>query len=288
MRRHWIDRLVCPRSGARFDLDPIRTADDEVIEAFLVSQDERRVYPLVAGVGVLPFDLPAHMRSQGNVYRRSPINDPRLGRFLLGQAGTGYVVVPFDEVVGHYRDLAAEPPEGYDTTPHPDDTALAELVSACVGAQDSEQSGLVVGCGVGRAVFVLCASLGHVLGLDRSVPCVRRSRNISVTVEHFFLPAPKDSGLREIPLDLSRLSRTGADFAVADADRLPVADDAVDLVLVQPGDMLGAWDDAHAVVAEARRVLAPGGLLLWHADLDGTVGLPAEETRAPFRAARVP
>lgn len=292
MKRAWIERLVCPRTGAHFDLDPIRVAEDEVVEAFLVSQDERAVYPLVAGVAVLPFDLLGHLHRQGNVYRRSPINDPRVGRFLLGQAGSGYIVVPFDEVVGHYRDLAAEPPEGYETTPHPDDVALTALLQVCCpraeGQGERRGYGLVVGCGVGRPVFVLLEELAAVLGLDRSIACVRRARNIAVTVEHFFLPAPKGSGLKEIPLDLTRIERGGADFAVADPEHLPVASDALDVVLLQAGDIQGPWEDAAAAVAEAQRVLAPGGWLLWHADLDEVVHLPAQEIRAPFRAAPLP
>jgi len=288
MKRAAIELLVCPRTRAPFDLDAIRIAEDEVIEGFLISRDERRVYPIVAGIAVLAADLEGHLRRQGNVYRRSPMNDPRLARFLLGQAGTGYVVVPFEEVVGHYRDLAAEPPEGYETTPHEEDTALAALVADVLGDRSRRGLGLVVGSGVGRSVFVLCEPLARVLGLDRSAACVRRARNIAVTVEDFFLPAPKGSGLKEIALDLSGLRRDGADFVVADAVRLPVADAILDVVLLQPGDSIGPWADAAAAVAEARRVLRPGGLLVWHEALDAEFdAFAAPEARGVFRAVRV-
>lgn len=276
----WIDRLAAPGRGDPLELDAIRRADDEVIEGFLVSEADRAVWPLVAGVAVLPRDLDAHLRDQGNVYRRSPINDPRLARFLLGQAGTGYVVVPFDEVVAQYRDLAAEPPEAYDTTPDPSHGALGAL------ARDLGLTGVgvVVGAGVGRGVFALCEVLGAVLGVDRSIACVRRARNIAVTVEAFFLPAPKGSGMKEIPLDFAAITRAGADFALADADALPLRTGALDLAVLHAGDSLGTWDDPAAAWAEAWRVTRPGGHVLWHAELAG-LDLPAPvRTRGPWHA----
>lgn len=281
MKRAWLDHLVAPgRGGDPLELDPVRVAEDEVIEGFLVSRGGREVWPLVAGVAVLPRDLRAHLRAQGNVYRRSPINDPRLARFVLGSAGTGYVVVPFDEVVAQYRDLAAEPPEGYDTSPHPGHLALGTLARdlGCAGR------GAVVGAGVGRGVFTLCASLDAVLGVDRSIACVRRARNIAVTVEDFFLPAPKGSGLKEIPLDLAALPREGADFALADPDALPLRDEAVDLVVLHAGDAEGPWRDPAAAWAEAWRVVRPGGHVVFDAAL-AFAGLPAaERAEGPWRA----
>ena len=89
MKRAWIDRLASPRTGAPLELDPVRVADDELVEGFLVSADEREVWPIVAGIAALPRDLEANLRAQGSVYRRTPVNDPRLARFLLGRAGTG-------------------------------------------------------------------------------------------------------------------------------------------------------------------------------------------------------
>ena len=283
MRSDWIPLLACPHTGASYELDPVRVADDEVVEAFLVSSDEREVRPIVAGIAVLPRDLGEHMRTQGSVYRRSPVNDPRLGRFLLGRAGTGYEVVDFDTVVGHYRDLAATPPEGYDTRPHPDDVALAELLARLRADGPRAGHGLVVGCGVGRPVFVLCERLAAVLGVDRSVACVRRARNVAVTREAFFLPAPKGSGMKEIPLDLAGLVRDGADFLVGDPDGLPLVSGAFDIVVVQDRDARGVWPDAAAVLREARRVTAPGGWLVRHAGHEPATPVSV----GPYRAERV-
>jgi uncharacterized protein YbaR (Trm112 family) len=288
VRRDLIDLLASPLTRAPFDLDVIRVAEPEIVEAFLISQDERTVYPIIAGVAVLPADLKTHLRLQGNVYRRSPINDPRLGRFLLGQAGTGYVVVPFDEVVGHYQDLAEDPPDGYDTERHPEDRALGALLAEVLGTGERSGSGLDVGSGVGRGVFTLLEHLSRALGIDRSIACVRRARNVAVTVEHFFLPAPKGSGLKEVPLDLSGLVRDGADFAVADAEALPVRDDAMDVVLLRSGDVSGAWSDPQRAADEARRVLKPGGLLIWHTDMESWLGVQSQAAQAPYAAARMP
>jgi uncharacterized protein YbaR (Trm112 family) len=284
VRYEWIERLACPLTGASYDLDPVRVADDEVVEGFLVSRDEREVRPVMAGVAILPHDLRAHLHEQGNVYRRSPINDSRLGRFLLGRAGTGYTIVPFDEVVAAYRDLARAPPPGYDTSRPAADAAFATLARR-VNPGPRAGRALVVGCGVGRAVFDLCAHFPAVLGVDRNLACVRRARNIAVTREHFFLPAPKDSGLKELPLDFAQLPREGADFAVADAERLPLHEACCDLVALHAHDLLGPWSDGPAVAREAERVLAPGGLLLWHED--APVAHTPTDSESPWRAARL-
>ena len=49
---------------------------------------------------------------------------------------------------------------------------------------------------------------------------MRRARNVAVTQADFHLPGPRDQGGRDVPLELSRLQRRGADFAVADPDAL--------------------------------------------------------------------
>jgi uncharacterized protein YbaR (Trm112 family) len=288
VRRALLDRLACPRTGAPYVLDPVRVAGDEVVEGFLVSTDAREVRPLVAGVAVLPQDLRAHLDAHGSVYRRTPVNDPRLARFLLADIGTGHDRVPFEMVVGHYRDLASDPPPGYTTDRHPDDVALAELLDDALGTGRAPGLGVVLGCGVGRGVFDLVRHVEAALGLDRSIACVRRARNIAVTNEHFFLPAPPGSGLGEIALDLATLERLGADFAVADPHALPLRAGAADVLVCAAQDGKGPWPDADAAVAEARRVLAPGGLLVWHVDLDAHVALEATRATMPFRAAVVP
>ncbi len=262
MKRAVIATLACPGTRAPYELDPIRVAADEVVEAFLVSRDRRDVRPLLAGIAVLPLDLPAHLRAQGTVYERTPAHDPRMVRFVQGSAGSGFDAVPFDDVVSHYRDLAAAPPDGYDTRPHPDDTALAAALEAWFADRAAPRTALVIGCGVGRDTFVVARHVeAFVIGVDRSAARVRRARNIAVTREDFFLPG-RDVGVREILLDLSALERTPADFAVADPDHLPLADDAMDLVVLHDGDGLGPWRDPGAVSAEARRVLSADGALV--------------------------
>ena len=287
MRAEWLARLACPRSRAGYDLDPVRVAGDEVVEGFLVSQDARKVRPLVAGVAILPRDLWRHLRRHGNVYRRTPINDPRVARLLLGVEGHGHDRVPFDEVVGHYRDLAAAPPPGYATDRHPADVSLVHLFARTFAPGRRPGCAVVVGCGVGRTVFDLTVHWEAVLGIDRSVACVRRARNIAVTNEHFFLPAPRGSGLKEIALELARLERSGADFAVADADALPLADACADAAVLFAGDTLGPWPDAAAAAREAARVVRPGGTVFWHVALDAPVtatGTEATDADGDFRS----
>ncbi len=256
MRRAVVDLLRCPVTRATYELDPIRTADDEIVEAFLVSTDRRDVRPMFAGIAVLPVDLRAHLRDQGSVYLRSPVHDPRMVRFIRGQAGQGYDTVPFDEVVAHYRDLAVDPPEGYATNTHPDDVALdqrlVELLEPLEGGRVG--SALHVGCSVARATFVLAGHADLVVGVDPRIARVRRARNIAVTVEDFFLPGPRELGIKELKIDLGRLVRDNTDFVVADPTALPFADDTFDLVLL---DL-----DGEAERAEAQRVLAPAGRLV--------------------------
>jgi SAM-dependent methyltransferase len=166
----------------------------------------------------------------------------------------------------------------------PDDAALARLL-----AEETPGRGraLDVGCGVGRGVFLLTEHLGMALGVDRSAARVRRARNVAATRADFFLPAPPGVGPREVPLELSRLARDGADFAVAAADALPLADGALDAVVLRAGDGLGPWADAAAALAEAVRVVAPGGLLVLEAGLPAPGGAwRAARTVSPFSAWR--
>lgn len=253
MRRAVVDLLRCPVTRAPYELDPIRTADDEIIEAFLVSRDRRDVRPLFAGIAAVPADLRSHLRAQGSVYLRSPVHDPRMVRFVRGQAGEGYDAVPFDEVVAHYRDLVVDPPPGYDTALHPADEALdRRLLADLAGARPARA--LHVGCSIARATFVLAGHVGLAIGLDPRIARVRRARNIAVTREDFFLPGPRELGIKELKIDLGRLVRENTDFVVADPDALPFADDTFDLVLL---DVDGA--DARA---EAERVRARDGMLI--------------------------
>jgi len=89
---------------------------------------------------------------------------------------------------------------------------------------------LDVGCGEGTVAREL-AALGHAVGLDVSPSLVA----------------------------LAREAAPDADFVVGDATALPFEDGAFDLVLAV--NVLMNVDDLDAAVAEAARVLAPGGRL---------------------------
>ena len=57
--------------------------------------------------------------------------------------------------------------------------------------------------------------------------------------------------------------RDDVDFAVGDPDALPFGDDTFELVVLEAGDGIGPFD--ASALDEARRVLAPGGALIWRA-----------------------
>lgn len=272
MQDAWIPLLRCPATGAPYDLDVTRSANGDVVEGFLIAWGRREVRVVVAGVAILPRDLRAHLQTCGNVYEHIPLADSRVVRLLLGQVGRGGVdSVPFEEVVRRYGDLV--PPGYHDEVPGmaPEDAALAALLAE----EDVDGGrGLDVGCGVGRGVFVLCGFLEAALGVDCSLACVRRARNVAVTQADFFLPAPRESGVKEVAIDLDRLDRFGADFAVADPEALPLADASLDLVVLRRDVGRREGGDRAAALTEAVRVLAPSGLLV-------VEGEEVEEVRLP-------
>ena len=264
MRTETVDRLRCPLCGGEFELDPIRAGGGEdggvpgdLMEAYLVCRACRAVHPIVGGVAVLARDVPRHLRTHGNVYRRVPIADPRLTRFVLGNARGGVDHVPFDEVVAHYADLL--PPESgrAPAAPAPIDAALDDALRAL----PSRGLGLDVGCGVGRGVFVLAARLDGALGLDRSIARVRRAHNVQRTDE-FLVRGDAEGPSHEAPLDLARLRRDPVDFAVADAESLPVATGAFAVVVLRAFDGEGPFADPATARREAERATAPDGVLL--------------------------
>lgn len=260
MKRSALAHIVTPRTQASFELDEIRSNGDEIVEAWLVSVDSREVYPVIAGIGVLWRDVRACVRRHGNVFERTPAQDPRMVRFIRRRIGRGFDRVPFEHVHAHYADLVAEPPEGFDTRRNVADEALQEVVHAHA-ADGHFRLAVHVGCGVGRGCFSLAEGAGLVIGTDRSAAHIRRARNISVTREHFFLAAPPGSGLKELPLDLTPLARERTDFVVAEPGWLPLASGSADLVVLEESDGHGAvpWADA---LASVRRVLAPAGTLV--------------------------
>jgi hypothetical protein len=205
------------------------------------------VRPVHGGVAVLPRDWTAHARENGAVYRRSPVGDPRLARFLFSMAWDRGVVVPFDEVVHRYGDLAPDAERG----PAPEDALLARRLEE-PGAPRTGL-GLDLACGVGRGVFVLAARLGRAMGIDEAVARVRRARNVATTMDPFLVPRTRRAdGPRDVALDLSRLAREGTSFAVGDPARAPVVPGAFDVVVVRRAE------DRDA----GRRALRAGGLLV--------------------------
>ncbi len=92
---------------------------------------------------------------------------------------------------------------------------------------------LDLGCGAGFLANDLARRGHHVIGID-------------TTLEN---------------LEVAR-ARGNASYLRADARRLPVADGSVDVVCMM--DLLEHVEDPAAVIAEAARVLAPGGLVFFH------------------------
>ena len=92
--------------------------------------------------------------------------------------------------------------------------------------------------------------------------CPDNSSLVAAMAGEFHLPVPGASSGDEVPLDLSRLAREGADFLVADAQALPFPAGAFAAVVLRRGDGEGAFPDRAAARREAERVLLPGGVLL--------------------------
>ena len=116
---------------------------------------------------------------------------------------------------------------------------------------------------------------------------MRRARGVATTAVPFTIPVEDRAIRREVALELDRLVRDRVDFAVADAEALPLAAGAFSVVVLRNGDGGGRWADASAALAEAVRVLAPGGLLVTEDGLGAAPGLVAiprdEEGLAAWR-----
>ena len=111
---------------------------------------------------------------------------------------------------------------------------------------------LDLGCGPGVSAFVLARELGpqtEVVGIDLSPTMIARART-----HH-----------RRDHADLTNLS-----FQVGDATALPFADDAFELAVGH--SFLYLVPDSPGVLAEARRVLAPGSsIVLLEPNRDGSL-----------------
>jgi len=251
--------------------------EGDLLEAFLVCARCRAVRPVFGGVGLLVADLDAHLEAHGNVYRRAPIADPRVTRYVLGRAGSGGDVVPFAEVVARYGDLLPTEPGAAPRAASAYDAALEAALDA-QGVGRASGAALEIGCGVGRGAFVLGARTGDATGIDRSVARVRRARNVATTAE-FHLPVRPGARV-ETPIDLARLARDDVDFLVAGPDPLPFAAATFGVVVLRHGDGDGPWVEPPAALAEARRVLAPRGVLLREDGPDGPLeAVPSADAR---------
>jgi ubiquinone/menaquinone biosynthesis C-methylase UbiE len=153
----------------------------------------------------------------------------------VSQAPEGSVA--FDRAAGYYDETRGLPPE------------VAERVADRIEATVGPDARLVeVGVGTGRVALPLHRRGRRVLGVDLSGPMLERYR-------------AKAAGLGLGPPRLVR----------ADATRLPLRDGCADAVLeVHVLHLIPGWRQA---LAEARRVLAPGGMVLigrgGHRELDG-------------------
>ena len=269
MRLAGITRLRCPACVARgedfsFDLDPTRLgggqdggATGDAIEGYLVCRRCRTPYPIVGGVGVLPRNVHGHLERHANVWRRARVGDPRIARWILSHPTRGEDHVPFAEVVARYGDLA--PANGSAGAPPPSMSPADDALDRALRAASAKGPGLDVGCGVGRGTFVLAGRVLDAVGVDRSAARIRRARNVA-TADEFLLPLR--AGGAEVAIDLARLRREAVDFVVADPDALPFAPGSFATVVVRTADGEGPFADASAVLRDAHRVLAPGGLLL--------------------------
>jgi SAM-dependent methyltransferase len=143
----------------------------------------------------------------------------------VNQAAAGGSVA-FDRAAGYYDETRGLPP------------AVAERVADRIEAAAGPAARLLeIGVGTGRIALPLHRRGRQLLGVDLSVPMLRRYRAKAAAL-----------GLRPPPL------------LRADATRLPLRDASVDAVLeVHVLHLIPTW---RAALAEVRRVLAPGGLVL--------------------------
>lgn len=122
--------------------------------------------------------------------------------------------------------------------------ALRELIGL---AQD--ETVLDLGCGWGRHLALLAAAGHDIVGVDRSLALLRKARTTLDAGPHHHIGA---------------LAARGSALVAGDMRRLPLADRTFDVVL-NLATSLGLFLDDHDAtrsLAEARRVLRPGGRLL--------------------------
>ena len=218
-------------------------------------------------------DLARHFATHGNVYRRTPIADPRLTRFVLAQARGGGDFVPFDEVVARYADLvpSTAPPSGGAARRDrrgPSRAAPPRLRSRGSGSTSAAASD----------------------GARSSSRNARARRSASIAASHASAAretsrAPASStcrrptGATEIPIDLSRLAREPSTSS-SPTPRVSRLRRLVSVVVVHAGDAEGSFADAPRVPRRPSRVARRRAVLV---ERDGR-----RRRVPPARAARAP
>jgi ubiquinone/menaquinone biosynthesis C-methylase UbiE len=129
---------------------------------------------------------------------------------------------------------ARETPDAYANWEY-DEARYQSLLMERAGVSLAVPRVLDVGCGLGgKTVYFAERETGHVLGIDRSEANIRAARRFA---------------------EARRASR--AEFAVADATRIPVQNATFDLVITT--DTFEHFTDAQGCLSEMSRVLKPGG-----------------------------
>jgi ubiquinone/menaquinone biosynthesis C-methylase UbiE len=139
--------------------------------------------------------------------------------------------IVFDRAVEYYDQTRALPPE------------IADLPIEALTRETNLQPGarvLEIGIGTGRIAMPLATRIGHLTGVDLSLPMMDLLR----------------AKLAETPLRI--------DLARADAVHLPFPDECFNLVYA--AHVLHLVEGWRGAVSEARRVLKPGGrfVVSWH------------------------
>ena len=127
----------------------------------------------------------------------------------------------------NYNPISASYDQRYEATPH---SGTADLLSTLVRERGPQQI-LDVGCGTGRWMAELKAVMSSVVGLDLSMGMLKQARK-------------REKRFR---------------LACGRAEHLPFSNTMFDLVLC--ANALHHFDEPQAFVAEAHRLLRPGGAL---------------------------
>ncbi|MEZ6023899.1 MAG: class I SAM-dependent methyltransferase, partial [Hyphomonadaceae bacterium] len=226
MRKTTIDRLRAPESGARLDLRIFEAEGDDVVEGCLIDADDQQWFRIENGVAdLLPSSLRRHDRHRAFADRHGL----EIGNAICVEASAPHKHQL--EFFGRYhqeyeRDVVESP--FYRVL---DGVTLGRWISrslapGCVVAE--------LGAGSGRQTLPLLKHGVEVIGLDLS--------------EEMLVLA------RQKALDAKNRGR--ADFVVASAEQLPLAEESVDAALIYGS--LHHFADPEASLREASKVMREG------------------------------